>query len=107
MQSQQAWIISQHFLSALVQVMQTPSLVFSQWQKPKVRLHWQIWMPLQQAQHEQVPSQSMLQRVCNWAQATSSSQAQWILNPPLHFSNSSLQRGITEKPAAAGAALGP
>jgi len=42
MQSQQAWIISAHFLSALVQVMQTPSLVFSQWQKPKARLHWQI-----------------------------------------------------------------
>jgi hypothetical protein len=39
MQSQQAWIISQHFLSALVQVMHTPSLVFSQWQKPIARLH--------------------------------------------------------------------
>ncbi len=107
MQSQQAWIISAHFLSALVQVMHTPSLVFSQWQKPKARLHWQIWMPLQQAEHEQVPSQSMLQRFCNWPQATSSSHEQLILKPPLHFSNSSLQRGITEKLPVVGAAIGP
>jgi len=64
-------------------------------------------MPLQQAQQEQVPSQSMLHKFCNWPHATSSSQEQLILKPPLHFSNSSLQRGITQKLPVVGAALGP
>ena len=37
MQSQQAWIISPHLGSPLVQVMTTPSLVFSQRHMPMVR----------------------------------------------------------------------
>jgi len=37
-QSQQAWSISQHFASPLVQVMQQPSFVFSHWQWPQQRL---------------------------------------------------------------------
>ena len=41
MQSQQAWIISQHLASPLVQVMQQPSFVFSHLQCPQHRLKLQ------------------------------------------------------------------
>ena len=37
-QSQQAWIISQHLVSPLVQVMHTPSLVMSHLHMPIIRL---------------------------------------------------------------------
>jgi hypothetical protein len=47
-QSQQAWIISQHFLSPLVQVTQQPSAVISHLQKPMVMLQQQVMTPLQQ-----------------------------------------------------------
>jgi len=55
-QSQQAWSISQHLASPLVQVMQQPSLVFSHLQWPQQRLKLQTWMPFQVQQQEQVPS---------------------------------------------------
>ena len=45
MQSQQAWIISQHLASPLVQVMHTPSLVISHLHMPMVRLQQQTIMP--------------------------------------------------------------
>ena len=54
MQSQQAWIISQHFGSPLVQVMQTPSSVISHLHMPMVRLQQQTIMPfiiMQQRAH--------------------------------------------------------
>jgi hypothetical protein len=38
MHSQQDWIIAQQAGSPLVQVIQTPSSVASQWQRPMVRL---------------------------------------------------------------------
>ena len=45
-QSQQDWIISQHLLSPLVQVMQTPESVISHLQCPIVRQQVQTVMPL-------------------------------------------------------------
>jgi hypothetical protein len=53
MQSQQAWIISQHFWSPLVQVMQTPLLVISHLHMPIVKLQQQTIMPfiVQQQPH--------------------------------------------------------
>jgi hypothetical protein len=98
--SQQAWTIAQHALSPLLQVMQQPSAVYSHLQMQQVRLHWQTVRPFRVAQHEQSPPASALQRFCSVAQATSSSHVQWILNPSLHFSNRSLQRGTTHQPGA-------
>ena len=44
--SLQACRHSQHLSSPLVQVIFTPFLVYSQWQCPQVKLHWQTAMPL-------------------------------------------------------------
>src|SRR5580693_3487215 len=83
---------------------------------PQVRLHWQTVRPFKVAQHEHNPPASALQRFCSVAHATSSSHAQWILKPSLHFSNRSLQRGTTHqlgagapvaRPAGEGAAAAP
>ena len=63
-------------------------------------------MPLQVQQQEQVPSHSILQRFCNVAHDMSSSQQQWILNPPVHFSNFNSQRGSTDQLVPAGAPTG-
>lgn len=53
MQSQHAWIISQHALSPLMQVMQTPSPVISHMHIPIVRLQQQSMAPfiMQQRLH--------------------------------------------------------
>jgi hypothetical protein len=96
-----------HFLSPLVQVMHTPSLVISVWHMPMVRLHWQMAMPLEVQQQLHMPSAIMRQRFCSVAHATSSSHEQWILNPPAHFSNSYLQRGNTAQLAVPGAVAAP
>jgi hypothetical protein len=45
--SQQACSISQHFLSPLMHVMQTPLAVISHWQLPQQKLHWHIVKPFQ------------------------------------------------------------
>ena len=86
--------------------MQQPSLVNSHLQIPQVRLHWQQQMPLQVQEMLHMPSQSMRQRFCSVPQAISSSHLQWILNPPVHFSNSTSQRGKTHQFAAAGEPAG-
>jgi hypothetical protein len=86
--------------------MQQPSLVYSHLQIPQVRLHWQTLMPLQQQLQLQRPSHSMRHRFCNVPQAISSSHLQWILKPPVHFSNFILQRGSTHQFAAAGDPVG-
>jgi hypothetical protein len=49
-QSQQAWIISQHLGSPLVQAMHTPSLVISHLHIPMVRLQQQTIMPFSMQQ---------------------------------------------------------
>jgi hypothetical protein len=105
-QSQHDWRIAQQALSPEVQLMQQPSLVNSHLQVPQVKLHWQQQMPFWQQQMLQRPSQSMRQRFCSVPQATSSSQRQWILKPPVHFSNSTSQRGKTHQLAPAGEPVG-
>jgi hypothetical protein len=93
-------------LSPLVQVMQQPSEVYSHLQWQLANVHWQHCRPFCVQQLLQQPSHSMRQRFCSVAQDSSSSHLQWILNPPVHFSNSTLQRGTTHQLPAAGAAAG-
>lgn len=88
--------------------MQTPLGVHSVWQLPQHRLHWQTVMPFQvQVQQQRLPA-SERHRFCSVAQATSSSQTHWILQPPAHFSNLSVQRGTAQyEGAEAGLADAP
>src|SRR5262249_50039070 len=92
-QSQQAWIISQHLVSPLVQVTQTPSGVISQRHMPIVRLQQQTMTPFMVQQQEHIPPASIVQRFCTMLHATLSSQVQVIFMPPWHFSNLYVQRG--------------
>jgi hypothetical protein len=92
-QSQQAWIISLHFASPLVQVTQTPSLVMSHLHRPMVRLQQQTIMPFIIQQHEHMPPASIVQRFCSMLVAILSSHEQVIFMPPLHFSILKVQRG--------------
>jgi hypothetical protein len=87
MQSQQAWIISQHLGSPLVQVTTQPSAVISHLHRPIVRLQQQTIMPLRVQQQEHMPPASMVHRFCIMLQATLSVQLQVIFIPPVHFSN--------------------
>jgi hypothetical protein len=85
-QSQQPWIISQHWLSPLVQVRQTPESVISHLHMPMVRLQEQVTMPLIMVQQLHRPPASMEHRFCNMLQPSLSSQTHMILQPPVHFS---------------------
>jgi hypothetical protein len=93
MQSQHAWIISQHFGSPLVQVMQTPSLVDSHLHMPMVRLQEQTIIPFIIMQQLHMPPASIVQRFCTMLLAILSSQEQVIFMPPVHFSIFMVQRG--------------
>lgn len=94
-QSQQAWIWAQHFASPELQEMHTPSAVHSHAQRQRAKLHWQTQIPFCVQQTEQRPSQSALQRFCNVAQASSSSQTHFSFAPSLHFSILIVQRGTS------------
>src|SRR5262245_4616182 len=94
--------MAQQALSPLVQVTQTPSLVYSHLQMAMARLHWHRHMPFIVQQQLHIPSQSILQRFCSVAQATSSSQLHLIFIPPVHFSIFIVQRGTIMAPAVAG-----
>jgi hypothetical protein len=98
--------MAQHCLSPLVQVMQQPSLVYSHLQWQLVNEHLQHSKPLQLQTQLHRPSHSILQRFCSVAHDISSSHLQCILKPPVHFSNSILQRGTTHILPAIGAAAG-
>ena len=93
MQSQQAWIISQHSGSPLVQVMHTPSSVISHLHMPIVRLQQQTIMPFIIMQQLHMPPAIMVQRFCIMVAAILSSQVHVIFMPPLHFSIFIVQRG--------------
>jgi hypothetical protein len=93
MQSQHAWIISQHFGSPLVQVMQTPLSVMSHLHMPIVMLQQQTIMPFIIRQQLHMPPWSIEQRFCTMLQATLSSHEQVIFIPPWHFSILTVQRG--------------
>ena len=92
MQSQQAWIISQH-RSPLVQVMQTPSLVISHLHMPMVRLQQQTIMPfiiMQQTAHAAGHHGA---EVLHHAAGHRVVAEQVIFMPPVHFSIFMVQRG--------------
>ena len=93
MQSQQAWIISQHLASPLVQVMQTPLGVISHLHRPIVMLQQHTIMPLWTQQQLTMPPASIVQRFCIMLHPIWSGQAQVIFMPPAHFSNFMVQRG--------------
>jgi hypothetical protein len=93
MQSQQAWIISQHLASPLVQVMQQPSAVISHLHMPMVMLQQQTIMPFIIMQQLHIPPASIVQRFCIMLHAILSVQEQVIFIPPWHFSNFMVQRG--------------
>jgi hypothetical protein len=86
MQSQHAWIMAQHSLSPLVQVMQTPDSVGSQRHMPIIRLQQQAIMPFIIMQQLHMPAASMVHRFWSMAAAVASSHLQWIFIPPVHFS---------------------
>jgi hypothetical protein len=93
MHSQQAWIISQHLASPLVQVMHTPSLVMSHLHMPMVRLQQEHIMPFIIMQQLHMPPASMVHRFWTMLQAILSSHEQVIFMPPWHFSTLNVQRG--------------
>jgi hypothetical protein len=106
MHSQQAWIISQHSLSPLVQVMQQPLSVGSHRHMPMVRLQKFTGMPLNSTQQLHMPPWSIVQRFCTMLAVTLSSQTQVILKPPVHFSSFRVQRGTIRKLVPIGTPVG-
>jgi hypothetical protein len=102
-QSQQAWIISQHFASPLVKLRHMPLSIISHWHKPMVRLQQQTSMPFIIMQQLTMPPINILARFCIMLQAIWSWQVQVIFMPPLHFSNFiMLQRGMVIIPGIMG-----
>jgi len=93
MQSQQAWIMSQHILSPLVQVRQQPLAVISHLHMPMVRLQQQTIIPFIVQHMLHIPPAIIVQRFCIMVQAAGSSQEQVIFIPPAHFSTFIAQRG--------------
>jgi hypothetical protein len=92
-QSQHAWIMAQHSLSPLVQVMQTPISVASHLHMPIIRLQQQAIMPFIIMQQLHMAPAVMLQRFWSMPAETLSSQTMVIFMPPAHFSKVILQRG--------------
>jgi hypothetical protein len=105
-QSQQAWIISQHLGSPLVQVIETPSLVISHLHMPMVRLQQQTIMPFIMQQQLHMPPASIVHRSCTVLQVTLSAQEQVIFMPPVHFSTFTVQRGTIIQLAPIGMLVG-
>jgi hypothetical protein len=93
MQSQQAWIISQHLASPLVQVITQPSAVISHLHMLMVMLQQQTIMPFIIMQQLHMPPASIVHRFCIMLQAILSEQEQVTFMPPWHFSNFMVQRG--------------
>jgi hypothetical protein len=94
MQSQHAWIISQHILSPLVQVMVHPLAVISHLHMPIVMLQQHTIMPFIVQHMQHMPPAIIVQRFCIMVQAAGSSQVQVTFIPPGHFSTFIAQRGI-------------
>jgi hypothetical protein len=105
-QSQQAWIISQHLASPLVQVMQTPLSVISHLHMPIVRLQQYTVMPLSVQQQVHMPPCNIEQRFCTMLHAILSSQEQVSFIPPWHFSTLKVQRGTINQLGLPGIAAG-
>ena len=105
-QSQDAWIMSQHILSPLVQVRQTPVGVISHLHMPMVRLQVQTATPFIIMQQLTMPPAIMLQRFCIMVQAALSSHVQVSFIPPVHFSIFMVQRGIMSHCPPVGVVIG-
>jgi hypothetical protein len=106
MQSQHAWHIAQQSSSPLVQVKHTPSLVSVHSHLHMVKQQLQHMMPfIMQQQLHMLPA-SILHMFCSVAAATSSSQVQVILTPPLHFSIFIVHRGTMHICMGPGATAG-
>lgn len=106
MQSQQAWIIAQQSLSPLVQVIFTPSAVFSHLHMAMAILQLQTIMPFIMAQQEHIPPAIMAQRFWSIPAETLSSHLQVIVIPPSHFWKVIVQRGTITAFMPAGAIVG-
>ena len=105
-QSQHAWIISQHFGSPLVHVMQIPSGTISHLHMPIVKLQQQTIMPFHMQQQVHRPPESIVQRFCTMLHAALSSQQHVIFIPPLIFSILNVQRGTIMYVVGVGMAVG-
>jgi hypothetical protein len=92
-QSQHAWIMAQHSLSPLVQVMQTPISVGSHLHMPITRLQQQAIIPFIIMPQLHMPPAIIVQRFWSMPAETVSSQTMVIFMPPAHFSKVILQRG--------------
>jgi hypothetical protein len=98
---QQAWHISQQLLSPLVQVKQTPFLVFVHSHLHMHRLHWHIIMPFIRQQQLHMPPASILHIFCSVVADISSSHSQCTFIPSLHFSKRIAQRVTMHMPGEA------
>ena len=106
MQSQQAWIISEHLASPLVQEMTTPSFVLSHLHMPMVRLQQQTTMPFIIMQQLHMPPASIEHRFCTMLAAILSSHEQVIFMPPVQRSIFIVQRGTIIQLVVVGMAVG-
>jgi len=93
MQSQHAWIMSQHILSPLVQVRQHPLAVISHLHIAIVMLQQHTVMPFIVQHTLHIPPAIIAHRFCIIVQAAGSSHTHVIFIPPAHFSTFIVQRG--------------
>ena len=93
MQSQHAWIMSQHILSPLVQVTQHPFVVISTLHAAIVMLQQHTVMPFMVQHMLHIPPAIMVHRFCIITHAAGSSHMHVIFIPPAHFSTFIVQRG--------------
>jgi hypothetical protein len=93
MQSQHSWIILQHCVSPLVQVMQTPFFIISHLHMPMVMLKQAIIIPLFIMQQLIMLPAIIWHMFCSMAAAMESSLLHIIFMPPSHFSIFIMQRG--------------
>ena len=105
-QSQQAWIMAQHALSPLVQVIVQPFEVISHLHMAITMLQQQAIMPLNIMHMPHMPPAIIVQRFCIIEADIASSKAQVTFIPPSHFSMVMVQRGtiIMFMPAGIGPA---
>jgi hypothetical protein len=107
MQSQHDWIMSQHILSPLVQVMQHPLAVISHLHMPIVMLQQHTIIPFMVQHRLHIPPAIIAHRFCIMVHAAGSSQEQVIFMPPGHFSTFIMHRGTITMFGAIGAVAEP
>lgn len=93
MQSQHAWIMSQHALSPLVQVIMHPLAVISHLHIAIAMLQQHTVMPFMVQHMLHIPPAIIAHRFCIIVQAAGSSHSHVIFIPPAHFSTFIAHRG--------------